>query len=161
MENFEIHTVCPLMCEFLQCAGWAGPRLPLAGGGDGSPAGPPSRRTGPGEPSPARPGSLMRNLLALECTQREKRCSPLPARPSPGSRGGCGDTGASLGSWLQQQLLGVLSPHILTLSKCCRDHPHPDPLLPKPLSAQQLTHPPGAMSPSQVPPLAHSPVGLP
>lgn len=132
----------------------AGSRLPPAAGfGDGSPAGPPSRRTGPGEPSPVRPGSLMRNLLALECTQREKCCSPLPARPSPGSRGwGCGDTGASLGSWLQQQLLGVLSPHILTLSKCCRDHPHPDPLLPKPLSAQQLTHPPGPVSPSQVPP---------
>lgn len=31
VENFEIHTVCPLMCECLQCAGPAGPPLPQVG----------------------------------------------------------------------------------------------------------------------------------
>ena len=54
----------------------------------GSPAGPPSS-TRPGEPSPARPGSLIRNLLALECTQHGESGSLLPASwPSLGRGAG-------------------------------------------------------------------------
>lgn len=78
----------------------------------GSPAGPPSS-TDPGEPSPTRPGSLMRNLLALERTQHEKRCSLLPAgwlalpgerAEQAGPRKAAGILNARQGGWENEEL---------------------------------------------------------